>query len=212
LDNLGVRLSEAPSLETNVFNDNRPYTDAQIRGKFHDLSLANPGKIVVEKTPIHLLFVDRIRRIFPMSALVLVERDGRDVVNSLIHVGKDPNAWWQGAPDTVEKAARLWKQYAEAGLRCRRLFHPLVVSYEKMIHNPEAELRALHLALGLAQEHLNEQIEACRGGTNIGIPGVFREGKTGGWQQAFTPEDVSVFKEIAGELLQKTSGIDPQSW
>ena len=201
VDNLRARINDTQTLETNVFNDNRPFSDAQIKYKFYLLSQSCPGKIVVEKTPIHLLYVDRIRRIFPRAALILTERDGRDVVTSLIHVGQDQSAWWKGAPATVTEAAILWKRYAEAALECISSHGPYQVRYETLLRNPRRELTRLLTALGLPIDAVDDQIDACRDGKNIPIPGVFREGKMGGWRKLLTQEDVRSFADITGDLL-----------
>ncbi len=203
LDNLDVRLRDAPTLETNIFNADRPFTDAQIRYKFHRLSRKNPGQVVVEKTPIHLLSVDRIRRVFPQAALILVQRDGRDVVTSLVHVGRNPDAWWKGAPDTVDKATRLWVQYAEADLRCHADHAPLVLRYEELLADPAGELGRVLEQLGLSTLQVDAQIQASRDGRNIHIPGVFREGKRGSWRQLFTEEDQRDFERLGGELMRR---------
>ena len=201
VDNLDARFSDAKTLETNVFNDTRPFSDAQIKRKFHLLSQQHPGKIIAEKTPVHLLFADRIRRVFPRAALVLTERDGRDVATSLVNVGRDHSAWWKGAPSNVRDAAALWKRYAEAALRCMKRHEPLRIRYETILESPREELVRLQTALGLRLDVLDEQIDACRDGKNIPIPGVFREGKTGGWRGLFSDQDLRDFLDVTGDLL-----------
>ena len=212
LDNLQARQSDAPTLETNVFNSNRPFTDQQIKYKFHELSKLHSQKVIVEKTLIHLLFVKRIRRIFPKAALILTERDGRDVATSLIHVGRDSNAWWKGAPDTVEKTAILWKKYADAGLACSSRLQPLTIRYERLLQDPREEIRPVLEKLGLSLDYLDEQIAACRNGQNIPIKGVFREGKTGSWVSHFSKDDVATFKRIAGDTLKRLGYVSDDSW
>jgi len=212
VDNLGARINDRKTLETNVFNENRPFTDAQIKWKFHLLSQGEPGKVIVEKTPVHLLYLDRIRRVFPKAAIVLTERDGRDVVASLVRVGRDRSAWWQGAPDTVEEAAKLWGEYAEAALECERTQSPYRARYEEFLENATDCLTDLLAQLGLSTGYVQAQVEACRDGKNIPIPGVFREGGTGGWRKLFTPGDVAAFKSIAGDLLVRLGYESDDSW
>jgi len=60
VENLNLVTGDRATLETNVFNPSRRQTDNQIRWRFWNLSRANPGKVVVEKTPIHLFSLDRI--------------------------------------------------------------------------------------------------------------------------------------------------------
>lgn len=212
VDSLGVRINDNQTLETNVFNDNRPFTDAQIRYKFFTFSRQFPGKIIVEKTPIHLLFINRIIRVFPRAALLLTERDGRDVANSLIQVGRNRSSWWEGAPDTMEKAASLWRQYALAAARCEENYCPLKVRYEDLLENPSGELSRILTCLGLSTGHIETQLDACREGRNIPIPGVFREGKRGGWTREFKEEDVAVFKAVAGDLLVRLGYEKDNNW
>jgi hypothetical protein len=88
--------------------------------------LRHSGRVIVEKTPAHLFHTKRIRHVFPQAAIVLVCRDGRDVVTSLIHIGRDPDAWWKGAPNTIEKATILWVRYAQAALRCLKKHDPML--------------------------------------------------------------------------------------
>jgi glycosyltransferase involved in cell wall biosynthesis len=212
VDTLAARTNDNETLETNIFNDNRPFTDAQIKYRFYCLSRANPGCVIVEKTPVHLLFVERIRRVFPRAALLLTERDGRDVVTSLVHVGRDGAAWWRGAPATVERAASLWKKYAEAALRCQATFGPLTVRYESLLHDPHAVVAGLMRALGMSTGHVAAQVESCHGGKNIPIAGVFREGKSGGWRRLFTEEDVATLKNVTGDLLIRMGYERDANW
>jgi hypothetical protein len=200
-ENLNAKINILPTLETNIFNDNRPFTNNQIKNKFYRLAQRHPGKAIVEKTPVHLFFVDRIRRIFPKAAVVLTERDGRDIVTSIVNVGRDSDAWWKGAPDTVDGATRLWKRYAKEALLCMESHYPFVIRYERLIENTLDELSNLIIALGLSLHHVKKQIDACRDGKNISIRGVFREGKSGNWKRQLSKSDVKTFKEIAGDIL-----------
>lgn len=211
-DNLDVRINNSVTMETNVFNSTRPFLDGQIKYNFFQLSMQYPGKVIVEKTPIHLFFVDRIRRVFPKAALVLAMRDGRDVVTSLLHVGRDTDSWWKNAPDTVEKAALLWDGYAKAADDCITRFKPYIVAYESLLERPEQELVRLLLALGLSDDHVEEYVQACRNGKGIDIPGVFREGQTGGWKKEFSSSDVKRFKRIAGDMLIRLGYETDNRW
>jgi hypothetical protein len=212
LDNLDVRLHAHATLETNIFNPDRPFTDSQIKNKFYELSLHRAGNVIVEKTPVHLLHAERILRVFPQAAIVLVCRDGRDVVTSLIHVGRDPNTWWQGAPDTVEKAALLWARYARAALRFMDWGNPILFDYEKAVEGAVGRFALLFNQLGLNDGYVRECVEASCKGKLIPIPGVFREGQKGGWRDFFTAEDVDAFKRIAGRELIAFGYEKDDSW
>jgi hypothetical protein len=209
VDNLGIRLDEGATTETGIFVGSRNLTDDQIRSKFHRLSEEHPGKTVVEKTPSHLFDVSRIRKVFPEARIVLTDRDGRDVVASIVQVGRDPDAWWKNAPASVEEAARLWKRFAEASVECRRNHAPHVIRYENLLAWTREELDRLHRALGLSLGHLDRQIERSHRGKNIPIRGVFRKGVAGDWKSVFTEDEERTFLKIAGPLLEEAGGSEP---
>jgi hypothetical protein len=129
-----------------------------------------------------------------------------------MHVGRDPGAWWQGAPDTIEKAATLWRRYAEASLDCMERHAPYVICYEKLLADPAGELTRLQAALGLTNQSCRAQVEASHGGKGIPIPGVFREGSSRGWQRLFTDEEILAFKRIAGDLRVRLGYEADDGW
>jgi len=210
-DNLDAKINPRPTLETNIFNKNRPFTDAEIKEKFYMLSKKNPNKVIVEKTPVHLLYTKRQKKIFPKSVIVFIERDGRDVVTSLLNVGRDPNAWWKGAPKTIEKAILFWKQYADAARESKKGDISYILRYEELLKNTETELNNIYSKLGLPSS-IKEQIIACDKGKKIPIKGVFREGKSEGWKRYFTKKEIEVFKKMAGDLLIESGYEKDNSW
>ena len=155
--------------------------------------------MIVEKTPIHLLFADRIREVFPEAAFILVDRDPRDIVNSLVSVGRDPEAWWKGAPDTVPAAIRLWRRYAKAAQRARQLYNPWTVAYEDLSGDPVGQLDALFAALGLENDAVGEIVDSAAGGKGIPIPGVYRDGRVGAWRSDLGPEEITQLEELAND-------------
>lgn len=211
-ENLDAKVNVISTLETNVFNKNRPFTDNQIKRKFYLLSKKNSNQVIVEKTPVHLFYVERLRRIFPKAAVILMQRDGRDIVTSLIKVGQDPNSWWKDAPDTLEKATSLWKKYGEETIRCKNNHNPYGIRYENLLGNTSGELARLLRMLGLSTDNIKNQILASSHGRNIPIKGVYREGKTGGWACCFTENDIGIFKETAGDLLERLGYETDDSW
>lgn len=44
-----------------------------------------PGKTLVEKTPVHSLFIDKILSIFPHSKFIVMQRNPFAIINSMIH-------------------------------------------------------------------------------------------------------------------------------
>jgi len=194
-DNLGMP-SRGESMETGVFVAGLSSND--IRARFKALSQANPGKMIVEKTPVHLLHVDRIVDTFPSAKLVLVQRSGIDTVASILAVGRSKDAWWKDAPWQADAACRLWNRYYEASLKCRVEHEPLMVQYEDLRVDPLYHTTRLLNLLGLDAFLVRAIVDKCEGGRNIPIKGVFRKGKVGAYRDVMSDEDVATFREICG--------------
>ena len=197
--NLGIdRDVGFESVETGIFESDIP--DNEIRRRFWSLAMRNDGKVIVEKTPVHLMHVDRIKRVFPRAALVLVRRGGRDTFASMLAAGRDKGSWWKGAPKTAREAAELWRDYAVAASRCEGCYDPLVVRYEDLHKDSFLAVDRLYHDLDLVEDTAATQraIKACERGKNIPIKGVFRRGQVGGWKDVLTGDDLETFEVVAG--------------
>jgi hypothetical protein len=97
-----------------------------------------PGaRIVLDKTPLHALFVDSIERYLPRARFVHIVRDGRDVVSSILEASRSWAPQW--GLRTPAAAARVWDSHTRAvlALAARRPVHEL--RYEELTgtHGPE---------------------------------------------------------------------------
>jgi Sulfotransferase family len=93
------------------------------------LTQRSGGKRWIDQTPLYTLGLDRLAIMFPGARFLNIVRDGRKVVNSLIHFVDharkeiDPDAVWQGAEfqkryqwlGDVRTLCRLWRSYVLAG-------------------------------------------------------------------------------------------------
>lgn len=99
------------------------------------------ARVVAEKTPNHVLYLDALRRFFPALRVVHVLRDPRAV------------AWsWRTVPWTTGFAAgdaTVWVRYAEAARRAPPSVPLHTVRYERLVRAPEAEARRLCRFLAL---------------------------------------------------------------
>ncbi len=101
----------------------------------------------VEKTPGHLHAIRWIERYIRGARFIHVVRDGMDVVASLYEVSKShPDVW--GAR-TVEECAARWLGDIEITRRYLSRRGHTFVRYERLVDQPEAELRRLCDFLGL---------------------------------------------------------------
>ena len=101
------------------------------------LLAARPGTTrVLEKTPMHALHMDLIRRLVPGARLVVLVRDPRDTVNSLLDAGSGWGSPW--APRVVENAIARYRRAVESALASMHAADTLLVRYEELCSGPQA--------------------------------------------------------------------------
>jgi hypothetical protein len=98
---------------------------------------------VVEKTPAHLAHVPRILSWFPNAKIVLVVRDGRDAVMSML-----------AAPFThgdIRRHACNWRRMADLGEDLARRYPANLheIRFEDLVEHPRETLALLHDFLGI---------------------------------------------------------------
>lgn len=96
-----------------------------------------------DKRPMYALHIDIIRKLFPQAKLVSIVRDGRDCVASLKEM-----SWYK---HDLYYAATTWALSVDATHRAARKLGPDTfheMSYERLVADPEPELRKLCAFLG----------------------------------------------------------------
>jgi len=120
---------------------------------FEALDAAAPdarGRLVVDKMPLGLTCVPLIHRLFPEARIIFAERHPCDVVLSGFMVRFDPRGGMANFLD-LEDTALLYDRIMRLWQNCRAAL-PLAVHrvrYERLVADPEAELRPLAAFLGL---------------------------------------------------------------
>ena len=199
-------LRERPSTQEQLDT----HADELIRGLFDDFHRRNaeaPDDLMVEKTPGHVFYAERILRFYPEARVALITRDGRDVCVSLQM--RRLGARWP--PKDRREQIELWVRSVEAGLRL--LSNPefegrvLEVRYEQLVQDPHAGLRRLCAFTGLQAdpEFLQAAVEA-NAFTNAPRtgPGEHKwRGTAGAWREYFTDEDRRLFRELAGDVFER---------
>lgn len=118
------------------------------------------GRRWVDATPLNTLMADEIAEMFPGAQFVVLLRDGRSVVRSMLgfrkmvetaHGGPVPDAEMPAWTVSFERACRTWAQYTTSALdlqekRSRRC---IVVRNEQLGERPGPELGRLLAFLGL---------------------------------------------------------------
>lgn len=125
--------------ETEAFMRHSPWRDLrQLR-----LACTAQGKhVLVEKSPEHLVHLDRIRAAVPGARFIVMVRDGRDVVASL-----RARHGWQ-----FQRAFDAWFELARVAAAALPSADVALVRYEDLVTAPEATLRRVCRFLGIEFE------------------------------------------------------------
>jgi len=130
------------------------------------------GKLVVDKLPLGIVDTALVHRLFPEARFVFAERHPCDVVLSGFMTRFDPKSGMANFLDLGDTAA-LYAAVMAYWQRCREVF-PLdvhAIRYERVIDDPEAELRPLAAFLGLDWDaRLLDHIGSAKARRHIGTP------------------------------------------
>lgn len=109
---------------------------------FTQYAAVNKARIVGEKTPNHLLYMQTLETLFPLARFVHIVRDPRGVVNSWRHV-----PWSTGS---VSRDALVWRRYLATARRRppRRRDRLLTVRYEALLAQPAASVQRICRFIG----------------------------------------------------------------
>lgn len=159
-----------------------------------------------DKTPIYVLHIAFLARLFPEARFVHVIRDGRDVALSFLDASFGPS--------TIAEAAWSWRRAVRRGRSAGRRLGSgryLEVRYEELVADPERSTRHVCDFIGLPFEErmlryfeqgdrLLVGIDNPHEHTSIMLPPTkgLRD-----WRRQMSKADVSVFEAIAGDLLSE---------
>jgi len=185
---------EHPTKETGLFV--RGFSDVEIVNK---ISLLPRGKVLVEKTPSHLLELGRMRRLFPRSRIILIRRNPLDVIYSMLQ----ENCFWKESPGTLAAAVNLYKSFSEA--EAAFTDYDYVLEYEGLVENTGDQVRSLFECLELRTDCVLEIVEKtkCGGSLPPELKGVFRKGIVGEGLVNFTPEELDLIQRELGMAASK---------
>ena len=183
----------------------------------HLVGAVRPKGYLLEKSTGAADHVGFIRSCFPEAKLIIIYRDGRDVVTSSRffekhHLKKD----W-----SLKDAALAWRKEIEAQQRHAAEFTIHTCSYEGLLQDGKRVVPELLGSLGLpADEALVDDLihrssfkaltGRKRGEESRGR--FLRKGVSGDWKNHFSDEDKAVFKEVAGDLLIELGYEQDMDW
>jgi hypothetical protein len=177
-----------------------------------------------EKTPKNVAALGWIFRRFPEARFIHMIRDGRDVVCSL---RTHPRfAWVDGkqVPTGIRRPIReciaRWRDDVRAGLRYRGDPRTVELRYEDVIAEPEPTLRKLFEFLGEPWDDAVLRFYEVEGGSrdvrrfpqNPEATQPIRPDAGGRWRRDLAPDEVGLFKQLAGSLLVELGYERDQNW
>jgi Sulfotransferase family len=153
------------------------------------------ARYLAERTPVHVLHLDLIGELYPDARVVHIIRDGRDVARSLM-----TKSW--GA-DSIDVAAREWRGSVLAGREAAFPGTYIEVFYERLLADPESEIRRLFEQLGLSTS--DDAVAAAVGEAKetVNVDQSMPSVKAEKWREALSADELRAFEEIAGDLLEQ---------
>lgn len=106
--------------------------------------------VLLDKTPFHALYLDKLHEFLPQAKFIHLIRDSRSVTASFIAAAKGWGYYW--APKGTKKAALEWYRhvkYAREAKIAANANYYLEIHYEDLMANPIVELKKIMTFCGL---------------------------------------------------------------
>lgn len=165
----------------------------------------------VEKTPQHLLHLDKIWQYFPDAQVIHVLRDARDVVSSPSRFRKHKPGL--GRIYAVVHLAQRWNRFIETANRYEGDPRFLSIRYNDLVKDPEQILEQLAAHTGVekdstAIERFHEQFEPVTLGKASAENKTFNSAtklvdRRNVWKKRLTEQEARVVETICGPLLKQ---------
>ncbi|MBU3071676.1 sulfotransferase [Aestuariicella sp. G3-2] len=165
----------------------------------------------IDHTPDNIRYVDLLLENFKVAKFINIVRDGRAVASSMMRL-----KW--GA-DTIYEASEWWRERVALGFAAEHAFpdRVMTVSYEKILNNPEGELRRLCEFIGI--KYTAKMLQ----GTGFRMPDYRREqhllvgsppdsSRIEAWKSELMHSEIEIFETISSQYLKalgyQLSGAD----
>lgn len=156
----------------------------------------NPGKMLVEKTPLHILHMGRILKLFPGAKILFIARDPRFVISSMLH------SKFFNFAESLEDAIVKHKSYIDAAepfLDNPKLYF---LKYENLLAGTEKRLGKIFNFIGLSKKNVKDIIKENHKKCKVQIKGVLNKeniGKIDSYKKDLTKDQI---KKIENELAE----------
>jgi len=162
-----------------------------------------------ECTPLHLLYLPLIKKLFPNALIVHIVRDGRDVAVSLNRIGWiKPFSW--DRKRRVLAPALFWKWIVAKGRRYgnRMGSDYLEVHYEDVVEKPRETLARIGAFIDhdLDYDHIQQNAQGSMVDPNSSFRGDGEEKESnpvGRWKTVLSADEIAQMESLIGDRLQE---------
>lgn len=174
-------------------------------------------RVILEKTPDHMLYWREIHRLYPDAGFLVVHRDPRSVTASLLRASSDWGSAW--APTNAIDAARVWrKYYDESQELLKTVKNSHAVRYEDLLTDGEEIVKHIFDWLGLKVssedaaeiyrrcqfENLENRSDVIQAPWDLAAEPqkFYRSGTADDWRVVLTPLQTAIVESITGSGMQ----------
>lgn len=169
----------------------------------------NQKKIPCEKTPRNVLYINELLKIYPGCKIICMIRDPKDV---LLSQKKKWKRRFLGAATSIPLKesirarinyhpfiiSKLWNTNAQAVAAQTNTPRVNILSFEKLISNPEEEVRGLCTFLGISFQP--EMLKVEQKGSSVEFDNTqeakIDQGKTGNWKKGLNSTEIYLCESI----------------
>jgi glycosyltransferase involved in cell wall biosynthesis len=181
--------------ETDMFNK---YSLKRIMEVMHK----KDGQVLIEKTPLHLLKLDLIKKHFPDAIIVHIIRDPISVYASYKFTEFEE---WHHRDISVEKWIEMYKGFFKKFSPQLANKNILTISYEDMIRDTEKTLRDVYTFIGLSTYNLTDAINKNQ--FEKSFPRISKKRSVNSLKSQLTPDEI---KTIQSSLKEETEFMKRQ--
>jgi len=163
-----------------------------------------------ECTPLHLLYLPLIKKLFPDALILHIIRDGRDVAVSLDRIGWIKPFSWDRKRKLLAPAI-FWKWIVRKGRRYGRAIGDdyLEVYYEDVVEKPRETLARIGTFIDhdLDYDRIQQNAQGSMVDPNSSFRGDGQEKESnpvGRWKTVLSAEVVAEVESLIGDELQET--------
>lgn len=174
-----------------------PSDENELFVRFAQILGEKKGKIIHgEKTPRHLLYWRKILEEVPNSRVILMVRDPRAVVASMLKRGDLASEAWRAAVE--------WRLFAETTkqIMSSNAGRVKVVLYEELIRDSVSTINSICEFLDIEYHPVMERGGVSNSSYNAGAPGIFSD-SLDRWKIELSKTEIQVVERISGPELAK---------